>query len=153
MLATQNFDSCVYSATFKQEPAYVRPILKTANNNLTKSNNFGNKLDSQYLRKSAKLKFEIDNRKRVNNIKIIQSRIQETQDSESSELSVYDPIESVAFDRNDFEVCPGHSLVEIKDCMNINAVEKDESLYIFEKYTISGGLKTAYIITGLIISV
>jgi len=81
-------NDCVYSVSFQSEQAYIRPILKTATNTHNKTNNFGNKLDSQYLRKSAKLKFEIDNRKRVNNTKIFKSAIKEAQDCESSELEV-----------------------------------------------------------------
>lgn len=33
-------------------------------------------------------------------------------------------------DINTVEYCPAHSIVNINDCMNINAVEHDSQLYI-----------------------
>lgn len=55
---------------------------------------------------------------------------------ESSEPSVID-VDDKFNDHVNFEVCPGHLIVNITDCMNINAYEHDGSLYIYENYVFS----------------
>eukprot|EP00801_Mesodinium_rubrum_P004321 Mrub_04324.p1 GENE.Mrub_04324~~Mrub_04324.p1 ORF type:complete len:406 (-),score=48.62 Mrub_04324:75-1223(-) len=137
-------EECIYNYKFNDTEIYVKPILKTSKNTVQNTNFSNNKLDSKYHKNSKNIKFgsEFDNftpvqkyKQKIENSKYIDELMRENLSIESSEPSLIDIDERNDSDK--IEVCPGHLIVETQNCMNINAIEHEGSLYIYENYAFS----------------
>eukprot|EP00801_Mesodinium_rubrum_P004784 Mrub_04787.p1 GENE.Mrub_04787~~Mrub_04787.p1 ORF type:complete len:390 (+),score=61.67 Mrub_04787:76-1170(+) len=140
-------DNCIYNLKLTDNEVYVKPILKSTNK-YKQSTNFSKKnLESEFQKTSKVLKFGVNDnytgtsefKQRIETSKFLENIIKDNLSDESSEPSLIDIEEKK--DDSSFEVYPAYAIVQIKDCMNINAVELDSKLYIYESFAFSTYVK------------